>query len=91
VLFSAVLLVVDLATHVILLAIDLPFFLPSQFSPVGLAVSVNLLIDALFVVLIARGLAGRHRAIARAVGNAILLVLFALAKIAPCLAQLPLA
>lgn len=59
-LFSVVLLAIDLAAGAILFAINLPVFLPSQLSAVGLAVSVNLLVDALLAILGASSLAGVH-------------------------------
>jgi hypothetical protein len=53
-----VLLAIDLATGAVLLAVDLLVFLPGEFSAVGLAVGVNLLVDALLAVLSAGSLAG---------------------------------
>lgn len=54
------LLAIDLAAGAILLPIDLPMFLPGQLSAIGLAVSVNLFVDALLAILSAGSFAGGH-------------------------------
>ena len=69
----------DLAAGAVLFAVDLAMLLPGQPSAIGLAIGVDLLIDALFTILHARGLPGIHRPVANPVGDAILLVLAALA------------
>lgn len=74
-----VLLAIDLAAGAILLAVDLAFLLASQFATVGLAIGVNLLIDALFAIFGAGGFTGGHLAAANALRDAVLLVCAALA------------
>jgi hypothetical protein len=76
-----VLLAVDLTAGAILLAVDLALFLAAEFASVGLAIGVDLLVDALLTILGAGGFAGSHLAATDALGNAILLVFAALADL----------
>jgi hypothetical protein len=48
---GVVLVAVDRVTGVVLLGIDLRFFLTSQFSAVGRAICAHLLVDVLFATL----------------------------------------
>ena len=74
-----VLLAIDLAAGAILFVIDLGALLASKFAAVGLAIGVNLLVDALLTIFGAGGFAGGHLAAADALSNPILLELAACA------------
>ena len=53
-----VFLAIDLTAGAVLLAVDLAFFLTSQFASVGLAIGMDLLIDALLPIFSAGGFTG---------------------------------
>src|SRR5229473_1173890 len=73
-----VLVGVDLLRHLILLLVDLGFFGRRQLSAVGRAVRAGFLVDGRFLVFKVGGFSGSELAALHAVGDAVLLVLFAL-------------
>src|SRR4029077_13695364 len=73
-----VLVRVDLLRHLVLLLVDLRFFGGRQFSAVRRAGGACFLIDGRFLLFEVGGFAGSQLAALHAVGDAVLLVLFAL-------------
>ncbi|SPE44193.1 exported hypothetical protein [Candidatus Sulfotelmatobacter sp. SbA7] len=69
-----VLVFVDLAALLVLLAVQLVLLLLGQMPAMGGHVSRFLILDALLVLFQTRGLSGGHIAILDAIGNAVLLV-----------------
>src|SRR6266481_2280700 len=75
---GVVLVGVNLLRHLILLLVDPGFFGRRQLSAVGRAVRAGFLVDGRFLVFKVGGFSGSELAALHAVGDAVLLVLFAL-------------
>src|SRR5579863_9843690 len=78
-LLAAVLIAIDLARLAVLLAVDLLLFLSGQLAAIGLAVGADLPVDARLILLEVGSLARRQLAVLDPVGDAVLLILLALA------------
>jgi hypothetical protein len=76
-LLSRVFVFIYLPAGMVLLSVELALLALGQVTVVGGHIPLLLIVDVLFLTFHVRGLSGRHSAILLAVGNAVLLILFA--------------